>query len=109
MRFSISGCSPSVQALSNTGAITKKVRNRASEISTRLAGVDGSPMPERRNEKAMMKRVKLVAMINRPGATESIVIRNMYWTMRPVTVASPGGSSVPMSGNWASAGPASER
>ena len=42
-------------------------------ISTRLAGVLCMPRPERRNDRAMTKRVKLVTMISSPGATDSTV------------------------------------
>ena len=41
----------------------------------RLAGVVCSPMPERRIEKAMMKRGKLVTITRMPGATDSTVSR----------------------------------
>ena len=40
-----------------------------------------------------MKRVKLVTMINRPGATDRTVRTRTSWTMRPVAVPSPGGIS----------------
>ncbi len=38
-------------------------------------------MPARRIEKAMTKRVKLVTMISRPGATDSTVSRPNIWMM----------------------------
>jgi hypothetical protein len=42
-------------------------------MRTRFAGVLCRPRPERRNESAMTKRVKLVTMIRRPGATDRTV------------------------------------
>jgi hypothetical protein len=45
----------------------------------RLAGVDCRPMPARRMEKAMTKRVKLVTMMRRPGAIDRIVSRPNIW------------------------------
>ena len=55
--------------------------NSDSEIRMRFAGVDCRPMPARRIEKAMTKRVKLVTMISRPGATDSTVSRPNIWMM----------------------------
>ena len=55
-------------------------------IRMRLAGVVCSPRPERRNEKAMAKRVKLVTMTSRPGATDRTVSNPTSWTMRPLAV-----------------------
>jgi hypothetical protein len=55
--------------------------NSDSEIRIRLAGVDCRPMPARRIEKAMTKRVKLVTMMSRPGATESTLSRPNIWMM----------------------------
>ena len=104
--LSISGCSPSRQALSKVGAMTKKVMNSDRLISTRLAGALCSPRPVRRNDSATVKRVKLVTMISRPGATESTVSTAAIWMMRAVAVAPPLGTSWPRSTVWAAAAPA---
>ena len=53
--------------------------NSARLIRIRFAGVVCRPMPARRIENAMMKRVKLVTMIMMPGATDRIVIRPKSW------------------------------
>ena len=50
-------------------------------IRIRLAGVDCRPMPARRIEKAMTKRVKLVTVISMPGATDSTVSSPNIWMM----------------------------
>ncbi len=64
---------PSRQARSNVGAITNSVMNSARDVSTMFGGVLCRPSPERRNDSATMKRVKLVTMMRRPGATDSAV------------------------------------
>ena len=58
--------------------------NSARLIITRLAGVLCKPRPERRKDKAMTKRVKLVTIINRPGASDSTVSSATSCMMRPL-------------------------
>jgi len=72
----------------------------------RLAGVVCSPSPERRNENAMAKRVKLVTITSRPGAIDSTVSSPTSWTMRPLALAPACGSTLPRSIDWAWASPA---
>ena len=95
--LSINGCSPSRQARSKVGDITNSVMNSASEVSTMLGGELCSPNPERKKESAMMKRVKLVTMMRRPGATESAVRTAAICSIRPVAEAPPVGSRAPRS------------
>ncbi len=71
--------------------MTKNVMNSDRLMSTRLAGALCNPRPERRNESATMKRVKLVTMMRRPGATESTVRIATISMMRPLAVAPPAG------------------
>ena len=67
--------------------MTKNVMNSARLISTRLAGALWTPSPDRRKDSAMMKRVKLVTMMSRPGATERTVSSATISMMRPLAVA----------------------
>src|SRR5450631_3526332 len=71
--------------------------NRERLIITRLGGELCRPRPERRKDSATTKRVKLVTMISRPGATERIVKIATNWMMRPVADAPPPGTSEPRS------------
>src|SRR5208282_6824239 len=62
------------------------------------------PRPERRNESATMKRVKLVTMMRRPGATDSTVRIATISMMRPLAVAPPAGIRALRSTDCADAG-----
>lgn len=55
-----------------------------------LEGVEERPIPERRIEKAMMKRGKLVTMIRMPGATERMVSRPNVRMIQAATEPSTG-------------------
>ena len=48
-----------------------------------------NPNPERKSEKAIIKRVKLVTIINKPGAIDKTVIKPKSCTMRPLAEAPP--------------------
>ena len=61
--------------------------NSASEVRTILGGELCRPSPERRNDSATTKRVKLVTMMSRPGATDSAV------RMAAICKHAPGGRS----------------
>ena len=86
--------------------MTKKVMNSARLIRTRLAGAPWTPRPERRNESAMMKRVKLVTMMRSPGATDSTVSSATISMMRPLAEAPPDGMRALRSTVCAAAGDA---
>ena len=58
----------------------------------------------RRKDSAMMKRVKLVTMMRRPGATDSTVRSATISMMRPLAEAPPEGISAPRSTVCAAAG-----
>ncbi len=73
--------------------MTKNVMNNDRLMSTRFAGALWMPRPDRRNESAMMKRVKLVTMMRRPGATERTVKSATISMMRPLAEAPPAGMS----------------
>ena len=57
-----------------------------------LAGVLCRPRPERRNESATTKRVKLVTMMSRPGATDSTVSKATSWMIRAAVLPPPCGN-----------------
>ena len=69
-----------------------------------MAGALCKPRPERRNESATMKRVKLVTMMSRPGATESTVRIATSSMMRALAEAPPAGMSALRSTVCAAAG-----
>ncbi|MNP19726.1 hypothetical protein D3C76_1122670 [compost metagenome] len=68
------GCSASLLILSNTGAMTNRVRNSARPISTWFDGVVCRPSAWRRMEKTMMIRVKLVISMTNAGMKLSAVM-----------------------------------
>src|SRR5580698_5943464 len=70
-------------------------------IITRFGGELCNPRPERRNDSATTKRVKLVTMISKPGATDRMVNMATNWMMRPVAEAPPPGIGDPRSTVWA--------
>ena len=70
--------------MSNVGAITKAVRNSASETSTTFGGVCCRPSALRRNDSTTTMRVNDVTITKIDGASDSTVNRAMSWTMLPV-------------------------
>ncbi len=62
--------------MSMTGAMMKKVRNRASPNSTWLGGVDWVPMAVRNRLSTMMIRVKLVIISSAAGRNANEVSSN---------------------------------
>jgi hypothetical protein len=54
--------------------MTKNVMKSAMLVSTMLGGVWFNPSAERRIESTMTKRVKLVIITSRPGATLNTVV-----------------------------------
>ena len=64
---------PASHAFSKVGCITKKERNSARLMMTGLGGTPGAPSPVRSSDSATTMRVKLVTVINMPGARLSTV------------------------------------
>ena len=66
-------------------------------------GVEARPMPERRMEKAMMNRGKLVTMIRMPGAIDSTVRRPKVRMIQAAAEPSIGTFRIPEGSCWAAA------
>ncbi len=76
------GLRPPSHALSKTGAMVNSVMKSARLIRMMFAGVEGRPSPDRRNESAMMNRVKHVTITSMPGATDNTVTARISCTIR---------------------------
>ena len=105
IRPSVIGTMPCVQEASNTGCMTKKVRNSASPIRIGLGGMPGAPMALRSSDSTITMRAKAVAITSREGASESSPIKAVSCTSRAVA---PGWPVWPRSIEtlWAKATPA---
>jgi hypothetical protein len=64
---------------SPTGAMTKKVRNRARPTSTWLGGEVWVPMAWRSSDSTMMMRVKLVIISSSAGRKLRLVSSSRVW------------------------------
>ena len=67
--------------LLNVGAITKRLRNSASPITTWLGGMAVSPSALRVSESTITMRVKLVSITISAGAMASRVSNRMITTL----------------------------
>ena len=77
------GCNASSLIFVNVGAMTNRLRNNASPITTWFGGIDGRPSALRVSDSTMTMRVKLVSMTRSAGATASTVSRRMMMMLWP--------------------------
>ena len=69
----------------NVGAMTKAVRNSASEMITEFGGAFCRPMAVRTSDSTMTMRTKDVVITRMDGASERTVIAAISWTMPDVS------------------------
>ncbi|MGC3970580.1 MAG: hypothetical protein QM775_25570 [Pirellulales bacterium] len=77
--------------------------NNAMDVRIMFGGAEPIPMPERRMEKTMTKRGKLVTMIRMPGATDRMVRRPKVRTIQAAADPSNGALKSSVGNCWANA------